>query len=147
MHFFLRMVLGIIAAISMQCMAQLAPPPAPEAPPAANWSNWLGPAGSGRIRARLRDQSAYAAQHSAAVEVEVQNIFLTSVEGGTTTSAVPRGLLQYQVDDCPTVVTTDTRLRFDHLAAGKHAITVSVIGLDNRQITPQVKLQVDIPQK
>jgi hypothetical protein len=144
---FVRKTLQLIIAFALflpLCLAQLEPPPSPQAPPSADWSNWLGPSGSGRIRARLRDESTFAAQHSAAVEVEVQNVYLSSVNL-ISRAGIVRGLLQYHVDNCPTVVTTDTRLRFDQLASGKHTITVAVIDFNSRLMTPQVILHAKIP--
>jgi len=71
-------ILAVMAMASFAtCAAQLAPPPAPEAPPAdAGWTDWLGGANSPRLRARLTESAPD--QHTAGLEVEVQNIFLNS---------------------------------------------------------------------
>jgi peroxiredoxin len=59
------------------------------------------------------------------VEVEVENIWLNypneHVEPG-----IKIGVLQYQIDHCPAVLTTETRLRFQRLKRGKHTITISL---------------------
>ncbi|HKV81421.1 MAG TPA: hypothetical protein VJP02_24955 [Candidatus Sulfotelmatobacter sp.] len=109
----------------------------------ADWTDWLGAEGHAMIRARLRDKAENAGKHTAAVEVEVQNIWLhypdEVVEPG-----IQVGALQYRIDDCPTIVTTETRLRFEELGSGDHTITVGVLGGDNRLVTPRVHLVVTI---
>lgn len=129
---------------STSCIAQLEPAPAPEVPPTADWTLWQGQPDSVQLRARLRDEALYAAQHTAAVEVEVQKIWLTRPvpvpQGG-----VQQGILRYQLDQCPPAVTTDTRLRFEQLSPGSHTITVVVLGLDHRLLTPFATLHVKIP--
>lgn len=82
--------------------------------------------------------------HSAAVEVEVQNIFLSSVEVPAA-ATIHRGVLRYQLDGCAPVTTTDTRLRFDQLSSGDHTITVAILGLDNRLLTPDATLRLKVP--
>lgn len=136
----LALLLLLVPALAMQ----LAPPPIPEVPPAPDWTEWLGNVGSPRMRARLRDVSEYAAQHAAAVEVEVQNIWLHSPIPAST-SGVQQGVLRYQSDDCPPVITTDTRLRFGQLSSGKHTIKVTVLGFNDRQVTPSANLQLKVP--
>jgi hypothetical protein len=70
-------------------------------------TDWLGGYGSAKIRAFLRDPAQNEENHVAAVEVEVQNIWLNypneSVEPG-----VQVGVLQYQIDHCPPILTTET---------------------------------------
>lgn len=124
--------------------AQLEPPPTPEPPPAADWSAWQGAAGSAQIRARLRDRTQYAAQHSAAVEVEVQNVWLTS-PAPVSSNGIVQGVLRYQLDSCPPAVTTGTHLRFEQLSRGSHTITVAALGINNRLLTPYVTMHVKIP--
>ena len=129
---------------SCVCIAQIEPPPKPEVPPAADWTSWQGTHDSVQIRARLRDVSQYSARHTAVVEVEVQNIWLNPPVQGSPGGA-RQGILRYQLDRCPPVVTTDTRLRFDQLSPGQHTISIGVIGLDNRLLTPFAILHVKIP--
>lgn len=130
--------------LSWSCIAQIEPAPAPEFPPTADWTSWQGEPESVQLRARLRDEALYAAQHTAAVEVEVQKIWLSPPvpvpQGG-----VQQGILRYQLDRCPPVVTTDTRLRFEQLSPGRHTITVVVLGLDERMLTPFATLHIKIP--
>jgi|SRR5579864_2735160 len=107
----------IVGAASVLCVAQLAPAPVPVPPPAPDWTDWSGPAGSVRIRARVR-QDPPPSSHSAAVEVEVEHVFLTD----STLAGTDRGMLRYQLDQCPSVVTVATTLRFDRLPSGDHKI-------------------------
>ena len=124
------------------CAAQLAPVPAPEAPPAdAGWTDWLGGANSPRLRARLTEPAPD--QHTAGLEVEVQNIFLNSPV--VSTNGVQQGMLRYQVDQCPPVLTIDTRLQFSGLAKGTHTISVAVVGIGNALLTPEARLSVKVP--
>ena len=139
-----KIILAVLVVFSRICTAQLAPPPAPEVPPAADWTDWLGNPGSARLRARLRDVSQYAAQHTAAVEAEVENIWLNP-PAAASSSGIQQGVLRYQLDHCPPVVTTDTRLRFEQLSAGVHTITVAVLGFDNRLVTPYARLRLKVP--
>lgn len=124
--------------------AQLEPPPTPEAPTAADWTAWQGTRGSAQIRARLRDKAQYAAQHIAAVEVEVQNVWLT-LPAPVSSAGVVQAILRYQLDHCPPAVTTGTGLRFDQLSRGSHTITVVALGIDNRLLTPYATMHVKIP--
>lgn len=130
--------------LSSFSFAQLEPAAAPEVPPTADWTLWQGQPDSVQIRARLRDEASYAAQHTAAVEVEVQRIWL-SPPVPVPRGGVQQGILQYHLDRCPPVVTTDTRLRFEQLSPGDHTITIAVLGLDHRQLTPFATLHVKIP--
>jgi hypothetical protein len=136
-------VLVLIATLAFAtCAAQLAPPPAPEAPPAdAGWTDWLGGANSPRLRARLTAPAPD--QHTAGLEVEVQNVFLNSPV--VPTNGVQQGMLRYQVDHCPPILTTDTRLQFSGLASGTHSISVAVVGIGNGLLTPEARLQAKIP--
>jgi|SRR5579884_1604262 hypothetical protein len=110
---------------------------------AQNWSDWLGPQDGASLRVRLLNEAQNAGAHIAAVEVEVRNVFLNYpdvVQQSGVTSAV----LQYRIDNCPAIVTTDTRLRFEHLASGHHDISVQLLGADERPISPEAKLLVSI---
>jgi hypothetical protein len=109
-----------------------------------DWTDWVGPAGAPQLRARLKAKAQNAAQQVAVVEVEVRNAFLDNPNVIAQTG-VESGILQYQVDQCPTIVTTDSQLQFQGLAPGSHLITVVLIGRDNRLLTPRVNLQVTIP--
>lgn len=111
---------------------------------AQDWTDWLGPAAGTRLRARLRDKEENARDHQASLEVEVQNAFLH------TPNAIPQpgvaeGEIRYQLDRCPGVVTTDTRITFQKVPAGNHEITVELIGRDNRLLAPQAKLDFQVP--
>ena len=86
-----------------------------------------------------------AREHSAYVEVEVQHVFLDAVNPADR-SGYQRGLLRYQLDGGPPILTIQTRARFDHLSAGEHTVTVAVIGADAHLVTPKVKLSVEIPR-
>jgi hypothetical protein len=109
-----------------------------------DWTDWVGPSGAPQLRARLKAKAQNAAQHVAVVEVEVRNAFLDNPNVIAQTG-VALGILQYQIDQCPTIVTTDSQLQFQRLARGSHVITVVLIGRDNRLLTPRVNLQVTIP--
>lgn len=112
--------------------------------PAADWSPWLGPAAGVRIRARLRDKDENARNHQDSLEVEVQNAFLHP-PNAVAQSGVAEGELKYQIDECPAVVTTDTRITLQQIPAGAHTISVALVGWDNRLIVPPVKLPLEIP--
>ena len=108
-------------------------------------TNWLGECGNARIRAFLRDPVRNAENHVAAVEVEVENIWLNYpndyVEPG-----IQVGVLQYQIDRCSTILTTETRLRFQKLKPGKHTITVRLLSSANqRLLAPAARLCLRIP--
>lgn len=111
---------------------------------AQNWTDWSGPQGAARLRARVLDPEINARQHSAGVEVEVQNVFVHHPEFANQ-SGMQDGILQFQADTCPVILTTDTRMTFQQLSSGTHAIVVRLLGLDNRPLAPEVKLQVRIP--
>jgi hypothetical protein len=111
--------------------------------PGADWSDWLGAQGYARIRARLRDKAQNARMHSASVEVEVQNVWLHYPDEAAEPD-IQVGVLQYRIDHCPAIVTTETRLRFQELPSGHHTITVGLLGMDNRLVTPRVHLVVTI---
>lgn len=111
---------------------------------AQDWTDWLGPSGGPTLRARLRDKDQNAKLHIAAVEVEVNNIWLHSPDV-VPEPGIQLGVLQYQLDHCSPVVTTDTRLRFQDLTAGKHVISVGVLGLNNDLLTPKANLKVTVP--
>jgi hypothetical protein len=111
---------------------------------AQDWSDWLGAHGNPQIRARLRDKDQNAKVHIAAVEVEVQNIWLHTMTE-VSEADIPTGVLGYQLDQCPPLVSTDTRIKFEQLPAGNHSITVSLLGRDERLVAPRVKLQLTIP--
>lgn len=111
---------------------------------AQDWTDWQGPTGGPRLRARLLDKEENAALKTAAVEVEVQNAFLDYPEVSQQ-AGVPEGVLQYQLDSCASIVTTDTRLRFQQLKHGLHTIGVSLLGLDNRALAPHAQLKFEIP--
>ncbi len=111
---------------------------------AQNWSDWSGPKGAPRLRARLLDREANAKQHGVVVEVEVQNVFVHHPDFANQ-SGVQDGILRYELDQCPAVLTTDTRITFQQLPSGAHQIVVGLLGTDNRALAPEVKLQVSVP--
>jgi non-ribosomal peptide synthetase component E (peptide arylation enzyme) len=96
------------------------------------------------LRARLRDEAQNAKNHIAAVEVEVQNVWLNFPDV-VSQSVVQTGVLQYKVDHCPAIVTTETRIRFQQLTRGHHTITIGLLGADNRLLAPTVKLPITVP--
>jgi hypothetical protein len=110
-----------------------------------DWTVWLGPSSGPQLRARLRDKDQNGAQHIAAVEAEVRNVFLDNPANVVPQTGAVVGVLRYQLDQCAPVVTTDTRLSFQQLAAGNHVITLTLVGLDNRALAPNANLQVTIP--
>ncbi len=112
---------------------------------AQDGTDWLGEYGSPRIRASLRDTSENAKNHVASVEVEVENIWLNnpneSVEPG-----IQVGVLQYQIDRCPLILTKETRLRLQKLKRGTDTITISLVRSDNQWLlAPQARLRFRIP--
>lgn len=112
---------------------------------AQNWSMWQGPQEGIRLRAQLRDKEQNARQHLAAIEVEVQNAWL-HYPSPVQQAGIQAAVLEYQLDSCPPVLTTDTRLRFDHLARGVHRVSVALLGAnDNRALSPTVTLEVSVP--
>lgn len=112
---------------------------------ATDWTDWLGPDSGPQLRARLKDKDQNAAQHIAAVEAEVRNVFLDNPANVVPQTGAVVGVLRYQLDQCAPVVTIETQLTFQELAAGNHLITVTLIGLDNRALAPTANLQVTIP--
>ena len=111
---------------------------------ATHWTDWLGPNGSAKLRADLRDEAQNARNHVADVEVEVQNVWLSFPES-IAPSGVQQGILRYRVDRCPPIVTVEPRIRFEQLSRGLHVITIGLLGTDNRLLTPQARLEVHIP--
>lgn len=109
-----------------------------------DWTDWIGSAGAPQVRARLRNEDQNAAQHMAVVEVEVRNAFLDNPDL-VPQSGVTLGVLQYQIDQCTPIVTTDSRLQFQRLTPGNHLISVALIGRDNRLLTPKANLKVTVP--
>jgi hypothetical protein len=111
---------------------------------APGWTDWEGVQGGPRLRARLVDESSNAKRHAAAVEVEAQHVWLhtpsPSSEYGVVTAVI-----QYRVDSNPSVVTPDTRIKFERLSPGKHIITVALLGVGERPISGVVRLVVYIP--
>ena len=104
-------------------------------------TDWLGPSAGPVLRPRLRDKAQNARQHIAAVEVEVKNVFLNDPDIFAQ-AGVQVAVLEYEVDHCPMIVTTETRIRFRKLTPG---ITVALLGIDNRLLAPRAKLKVRIP--
>jgi hypothetical protein len=93
----------------------------------------------------LRDPAQNAKNHVASVEVEVENIWMNYpneyVEPG-----IQVGVLQYQIDRCPAILTIETRLRFQRLKRGQHTIRVSLLGSGNQWLlAPQARLRFRIP--
>jgi len=111
---------------------------------AQDWTIWLGPERGPMIRAGIVDARVNAKKHMAAVEVQVRGIWLNYpdlfVEPG-----LRIGVLRYQIDNCPPIVTTETRLRFEDLPAGNHAITVSLLGLGDMLLAPEARLKITVP--
>jgi hypothetical protein len=126
-----RVLLVVMMLSALPCVAQ-------------NWSDWSGPKGAARLRARVLDQDLNAKQHAAVVEVEVQNVFLHHPDF-VEQSGVQEGILKYELDQCPAILTTDTRMTFQQLPSGSHEIAVGLLGGDNRALAPKVKLQVSVP--
>ena len=111
---------------------------------AQNWSDWLGPQGGARLRVRLLNEAQDARAHIAAVEVELRNVFLNYPDV-VQQSGIATAILRYRIDNCPPIVTTDTRLRFEQLASGNHQISVQLLGVNDRALSPEAKLTVTIP--
>jgi hypothetical protein len=108
------------------------------------WTDWTGPVGGPRLRARLLDKEHNSKSRAASVEVEVKNIWLHN-PAPTSEYGVVTGVLEYKVDNNPSVVTPDTRLRFEQLSPGNHTITVVTLGVGERPISGKARLVVDIP--
>lgn len=111
---------------------------------AQNWTDWSGPDGSVRIRAGFVNQTQNAAKHLVAVEVEVEDVWL-NYPNVFSEPGLRVGVLQYQLDHCPPILTTDTRLRFQDLPAGDHVVTVRVVDSAGNLLAPRVSLNVLIP--
>jgi hypothetical protein len=111
---------------------------------AQNWTMWEGPQDGPRLRVQLRDKEQNARNHLAAIEVEVQNVWLHYPDP-IPQPGVQAAVLQYRLDSCPPVLTTATRIRFDQLAPGDHTVVVTLLGPDNRPISPSASLQVKVP--
>ncbi len=111
---------------------------------AQEWTDWQGPDGGARIRAGLLDREQNAGRHSASVEVEVQNVCL-DYPNAFAQPSVRVGVLQYQIDQCPSILATDTRLRFQNLPGGNHVITVRLLGTNGQLLAPETKLTLAIP--
>jgi hypothetical protein len=112
---------------------------------AQNATDWLGEYGGPRIRASLRDPTQNARNHVASVEVEVENIWL-NYPNEYMESGVRVGVLQYRIDHCPAILTTETRLRFEKLKRGKHAVTIRLLGSNNELlVAPIATLRFRIP--
>lgn len=138
-HTFIRPTLFLI------WMAVLVPVAALNAMAAGtHWTDWLGPSGSPKLRANLKDEVPNAQAHVADVEVEVENVWLNFPDNISQSGATV-GILRYEIDRCPPVATTETRIRFEHLTPGNHVISVELLGSGNRQLAPAAKLEVRIP--
>jgi hypothetical protein len=105
---------------------------------------WQGPQAGVRVRAQLEDKAQNARAHLAAVEVEVQNVWL-HYPYPAPQRGIQVGVLKYQLDNCAPVLTTDTRLRFSELTSGDHAISVTVLSTDNRPLSPPARMELRVP--
>jgi hypothetical protein len=112
--------------------------------PTADWTDWTGTASNPRLRARLVDAADNSQKHAAAVEVEVQHVWLHA-PAPSSAYGVITAVLQYKVDSDPSVVTADPRLRFEQLPSGDHVITVTLLGVDDRPISGTARLSAHIP--
>jgi hypothetical protein len=108
------------------------------------WTDWQGRTEGPQIRARLLDSATNAEKHVASVEVEVKHVWLHS-PAPISQYGVRSALLEYKLDNDPSVVTSDTRLKFEQLAPGNHVIAIMLIGIDDRQIGSVAKLSVAVP--
>lgn len=111
---------------------------------AQDWTVWEGAQQAPRLRAQLRDKDQNARNRVAAVEVQVRNVWL-HYPNPVPQQGIRAAVLEYKLDNCAPILTTDTRLRFEGLSSGEHAITVTLVGEDNRTISPPARLQVAIP--
>lgn len=127
---------------ALLCLAFCYVVPAPAV--AQNWTMWEGPQAGVRLRAQLRDKEQNSRKHLAAVEVEVQNVWL-HYPYPVPQAGIQAAVLQYQLDSCPPVLTTDTRLRFDELTSGAHEIAVTLLGPEDRPISPSAQLLLNVP--
>jgi hypothetical protein len=108
------------------------------------WTDWAGTVGGPRVRARLLNEADNSKAHVASVEVEVQHVWLHAPESPGEYGVVS-ALLQYRVDNNPSVVTSDSRLRFEQLPSGNHVITIVLVGADDRAISGPARLSAQIP--
>lgn len=111
---------------------------------AQDWTLWQGAKGAPRLRAELWNKQQNARKHLAQVEVEVQNVWVHAPDVVPQTG-VPQGVLKYQLDSCAPIVTTDTKLKFEQLKSGSHRINVSLVGMDDRPLSPPATLTLSIP--
>jgi len=110
---------------------------------AAQEGKWEGQKDHPRLRATLQEKDKNAKDHAAVVEVETQNIGLVDVD--TSYGGSDLGLLEYQVDQSPALVTEDTRVMFRDLNSGKHTITVSLLDTHYKDLGAKTTLDVDVP--
>jgi len=108
-----------------------------------DWTLWEGAQGAPRLRAQFRDKDQNARNRIAAVEVEVQNVWL-NYPNPVRQQGIQAAVLEYRLDSCPTILTTETRLRFANLKSGAHTINVHLVA-GNRIVSPDARLQVNIP--
>lgn len=113
---------------------------------AQSWTIWEGPKGAPRLRAELWNKADNAEHGIASVEVEVQNVWIHS-PAATPQPGIPEAILKYQLDSCPGIFTTDTRLKFAELAPGNHVIRVALVGTDNHVISPDATLTLTTPSR
>jgi hypothetical protein len=92
----------------------------------------------------LVDEADNSKKHAAAVEVEVQHVWLHA-PAPSSAYGVVTAILQYRVDNNPSVVTPGPRLRFEQLPSGDHVITVTLLGVDDRPISGTARLSAHIP--
>lgn len=90
---------------------------------------------SARLSAELVDKERLAAKRAAAVLVKVTGVQLG--EG--------RAHLHYKIDGGPTIDTAATKLGFQDLAPGEHAIMVMLSGGDHAALGPSETLTVTVP--
>jgi hypothetical protein len=109
-----------------------------------DWTDWLGASGGPMLRVRLRDQALNAKQHVAAVEVDVRNVWLNYPDVFVEPD-IQVGVLQYEIDRCPAVLTTETRITFQKLKPGDHTITVRLLSMDMRLLAPQAQVRLRVP--
>lgn len=109
------------------------------------WTDWQGAPGNPRLRARLIENETNAGKHAASVEVEVKNVWLHSPVPPINQYGVRSALLEYKLDEGPSVVTSDARLKFEQLTPGNHVIAIRLIGIDDRPIGSVAKLSVHVP--
>lgn len=112
---------------------------------AQGWTDWQGNPGTPRLRARLIDIEINAGKRAASVEVEAQNVWLHSPVAPVSQYGVKSAVLEYKLDNDPSVVTPDTRLKFEQLTPGNHVIAIRLIGIDDQPIDGVVKLSVHVP--